>query len=311
MMRPQISVCAILALLAGMARPVAAAETASWNSHVFRLVATHADGMRAIGSAVALSGDRLVTNCHVVAGAAHIEIENGERTLPAAADRGDSYRDLCFLNAPGLAATPIPSIDIGATRVGLDVVSAGYPGGQFALGSGRIVGLHTCECDGGKVIQTSAPFDRGASGGGLFDAHGRLIGILTFKSRGGGNFHFALPIGWLRHVAELPANRIAATPGFWASAGKESGYFLAACSLGERKDWRALARLTREWRAREPHNPEAWMAAGRAHRGLERMDDAMADFRRVLMLDSTHAEARWAVQELELDTGHAPEPGAI
>lgn len=53
-----------------------------------------------------------------------------------------------------------------------------------------IVGLHHCECDGGRVVQTSADFDRGASGGGLFDRQGRLVGILTFKASSGGNFHF-------------------------------------------------------------------------------------------------------------------------
>jgi hypothetical protein len=41
------------------------------------------------------------------------------------------------------------------------------------------------------------------------------------------------------------------------------------------------------------------------------MDEALADFQRVPMLDSTHAEAQWAVQELELLTERAPEPGDV
>jgi hypothetical protein len=310
MKRLEIFICVIVTMLVGKAHS-AAAETTTWNSHIFRIVALRTDGMREIGSAVALSDDRLVTNCHVLAGAARIEVESGDRILLAEVDQGDQYRDLCFLRAPGLAAAPIPTIDIGETRVGLSVVSAGYPGGKFTLSSGRIVGLHTCECDGGKVIQTSAPFDRGASGGGLFDTQGRLIGILTFKSRNGGNFHFALPIGWLRHIAELPAGRVTNRKSFWISAGKESGYFLSACSLEERKDWPALARLTEEWREREPHNPEAWMASGRAHRGLNRIGNASTDFQHVLMLDSTHAEAKWAMQDMEMLTGDPPESGKI
>jgi hypothetical protein len=291
--------------------PVTLAAHLAWQTHIARVTVERTDGMRETGSAVALSGDRLVTNCHVVEHAARIEIELGEQTLQAKTDAGDRYRDLCFLKVAGLDAPPIPSIDVGDTRVGMDVVAAGFPDGRYTLNPGRIIGLHTCECDGGKVIQTSAPFNRGASGGGLFDAHGRLLGILTFKSRGGGNFHFALPIGWLRHVASQPLDQIGGRPSFWASAGKESGYFLAACSLGERKDWRALAQLSEEWRESEPHNPEAWMAAGRAHRGLEEMAEALADFRHVLLLDSTHAEAQWAVQELEMLGASAASPGGV
>lgn len=67
------------------------------------------------------------------------------------------------------------------------------------MSRGRIIGLHY-ECDGERVIQTSAAFDRGTSGSGLFDRQGRLVGLLTFKAKAGGNFHFALPVGWLRHM---------------------------------------------------------------------------------------------------------------
>lgn len=266
---------------------------------VAKLVAVLKNGMRETGSAVVLASHRLVTNCHVIAGAARIEVHFAGTVFTGEAVEGDSYRDLCFLHVEGIEAAPVDSIEVGATRVGLEVEAVGYSGGVFQTAQGRIIGLHTCECDGGKVIQTSASFDRGASGGGLFDRQGRLVGILTFKSRGGGDFHFAVPVGWLRHVATLPAGARPGAESFWSVSSKESGYFLAACSLGERKDWRALARLADEWREREPSNPEAWMASGRAHRGLGRVDEALSDFRRVLMLDSTHAEAQWALQELE------------
>ena len=88
--------------------------------------------------------------------------------------------------------------------------------------------------------------------------------------------------------------------------GKESGYFLAACGLGEKKAWRALAELATEWSANEPNNPEAWMARGRADRGLGHLAAAMSDFRRVLLLDSTHAEAQWALEAIELELGVSP-----
>jgi hypothetical protein len=40
-------------------------------------------------------------------------------------------------------------------------------------------------------LQGSAPFTSGASGGGLFDADKRLVGILMFRMRGAGAQYFS------------------------------------------------------------------------------------------------------------------------
>lgn len=304
----------LFVLLQGVAACVGSAWSGEpdWASRVLKIVVTRSDGAQELGSAVPLAGERLVTNCHVLRDAARIEVRLEGEVRQARADLRDAYRDLCFLTVPGYQAEATPMIDIGQTHVGLNVVAVGYPGGEFAVSPGKIVGLHTCECDGGKVIQTSAPFDRGASGGGLFDRQGRLVGILTFKAKSGGNFHFALPVGWLRHMAEMRLDTLATGTTFWETPGKESGYFLAACDLGAKENWRPLSRLAGEWTEQEPNNPEAWMALGRARLGLRQSDAAATAFQRVLMLDSTHAEAKWALQQLEFELGRSlPEPGGV
>jgi len=281
-------------------------------SQVLKVVATRTDGSKEFGSAVSIAGDQLVTNCHVISGASRIEVELAQGSYLATVDLRDSYRDLCFLKLPGYQAEPVSMIASGQIHVGQDVVAAGFTNGTYTVSRGRIVGLHTCECGGGKVIQTSAPFGRGASGGGLFDSQGRLVGILTFKSKNGGNFHFALPVGWLRQLADHRLETLGPDESFWKRPGKESGYFLVACDLGEKKAWRSLLSLASEWRERETSNPEAWMALGRAHRGLGQSEAAVANFQRALMLDSTHAEAQWALQELELELGRSlTEPGRL
>lgn len=54
------------------------------------------------------------------------------------------------------------------------------------------------------------------------------------------------------------------------------------------------------------------MVPGRAHRGLGQANVAVANFQQVLMLDSTHAEAQWALQELELELGQSlMQPGRL
>lgn len=282
----------------------AAADDVAWQARVHQVAVTRIDGSEELGSAVALTGERLVTNCHLLRDAARIEVRVDGMARQAQADQRDSYRDMCFLKVPGYQVEPIAMVEVGETRVGMEVVAVGYPRGEFAVRPGRIIGLHHCECDGGRVIQTSADFDRGASGGGLFDLRGRLVGILAFKARSGGDFHFALPVGWLRHVATAGTSR-AGGPTFWEQPGHGSAYFLAACDLGAQHNWQSLERLAQEWCGQEPDNPEAWMALGRAKREMGQTEGAVEAFQRVLMLDSTHAEAQSALQELEFELGRS------
>lgn len=272
-----------------------------WADWVHKVEVVRADGMADLGSAVYVAPGRAVTNCHVVRQARHIFLLRQGVRLPARPAAGDAYRDLCFLDVPGLEGAAPAIADPDGRRVGEAVVAVGYSGGDFAATPGRVKGLYSCACDGGQVIQTSAGFAPGASGGGLFDAQGRLLGILTFKSMAGGDFHFAVPVGWLAALSRpLPAEANAEQP-FWAEASQESGHFLAACDLQARGDWRGLDDLARDWTRQEPADPQAWMALGRAERGLGRAEPARDAFRRALRLDSVHAEALWALQELEFE----------
>jgi S1-C subfamily serine protease len=68
-------------------------------------------------------------------------------------------------------------------------------------------------------IQTSAPISSGSSGGGLFDDHGRLVGITRSIVVGldAQNLNFAVPADWLR---ELP-QRFAAAKEKAAQTAKE------------------------------------------------------------------------------------------
>lgn len=272
---------------------------AAWDRHVVKVEVSRADGRLEVGSAVPLAGGLFVTNCHVLRDARDIRLSSPAGKWTAKISAGDAYRDLCFIEVANYPGAPVPMAEVDAARVGMPVYAVGYTGGRFSVSQGQVRALHICPCDGGRVIQTTATFDRGSSGGGLFDSHGRLLGILTFKSQAGGDFHFAVPAGWLRRLAALDQLASAGGKPFWEQGGKDSGYFLAACALGAKQDWRPLAKLAGEWTHKEPYNPEAWMALGRARLGLGKLDQAGEAFRRALLLDSTHAEAVWELEKLE------------
>ena len=114
----------------------------------------------------------------------------------------------------------------GEPRIGQFVYAVGYPnGGKLAISGGEVMGLHAY--DGAKVIRMSAPFDHGASGGALLDRDGRLLGILTFKARAGGAYHFAVPVEWL--AAKPDATE--AEQAFWEGPRESQPYFLRALAL--------------------------------------------------------------------------------
>lgn len=186
------------------------------------------DGTVTLGSAVQTGPEKLVTNCHVVYAAQRVEIVHDRGALPAKVEAADVYHDLCMLRAaPSLGA---PAVTSESVAVGDPVIAVGFPGGRdVVVTHGHVVALH--EYEGAKVIQVSAPFDKGASGGGLFDSDGRLIGILAFKASAGGSFHFALPVSWLAMIGD--ARSVTSDPyaPFWQQTYGKLPYFLRAISI--------------------------------------------------------------------------------
>jgi hypothetical protein len=295
----------LCALIWNAGGPVASAAAQDWQAAVLKVEVVRLDGAREIGSAIVLGNERAVTNCHVLREASSIRVLRGDAVWAASMDTGDEYRDLCFLRVPGFSGLPPPIAEPDAVRVGLPVVAVGYSKGLFGVSSGHVKGLFACACDGGRVIQTSAPFEPGASGGGLFDRQGSLLGILTFKSGSGGDFHFAVPVGWMKQLGHMPPERISGRSTFWESATRDSGYFLVACDHSAKGDWRGLLQVAGAWTQQEPYNPQAWMAWGRAQLKLGGTDAAIKGFRKVLLLDATHEEAWWELQKLEVDLGRS------
>ncbi len=239
---------------------------------IFKVQAYHPHGKVTRGSAVLLGEERLVTNCHVTAASHDLGVVHNGRVWRAEIEAQDMVRDLCVLRAPGITGTVANTSK--SLTAGQKVFAAGFFGGkQLAVTEGRVVALH--DYDGAQVIQVSSPFDTGASGGGLFDEHGRLIGILTFKARIGGAFHFALPAQWVNHLDRPGSEHHAvAKPAFWREAPENQPFFLRAVTLEANQKWDALAALGEHWTKDNPLNPHAWTTLETALRNLKRMDEA-------------------------------------
>ena len=167
------------------------------SASVVKIEARRAQGGYSLGSGVAVAPNKVVTNCHVTrdcggrAGAARRcalgcrSPGQSARTRPVRAARASLAR-----RSRGAGRQP------GPCTPGDPVAALGYTGGAgLQVSDGDVIALHRHA--GASVIQSSNWFTSGASGGGLFDQRLRLVGVLTFRLRGGATHYFAAPAEWL------------------------------------------------------------------------------------------------------------------
>ncbi len=172
---------------------------------VVLIVTQRGDGQRGvgIGTGFAITPDLVVTNRHVIEGAATIYAANRALGRPTQAqivaqtpDQEPGRPDFALLRLPGAQLAPLP-VTTEVDRL-VPVVAAGFPG--FVLGedddfrrllggeAGAIPRAHLTSGEvsslqplrGNTVVIHTAAINRGNSGGPLADRCGRVVGINTF-----------------------------------------------------------------------------------------------------------------------------------
>lgn len=146
---------------------------------------------RRLGSAVAISENELLTNCHVVGTAAEVKITRAKAELPAKVVSRNADADRCVLKTATKLASWVTVRPYEDIKVGERAITIGTPQGLELTAAEGIVSSKRVY-NQSRVIQTSAPISQGSSGGGLFDARGHLLGITTFYFSGGQNLNFAV-----------------------------------------------------------------------------------------------------------------------
>ena len=165
------------------------------------------------GSGVIISSDGyIVTNNHVISGATkvYVTLANGE-SYDATVIGSDDFTDLGLIKieASGLTAAQFGNSE--EIRKGDTAIIIGNPLGYLdgSVSSGIISALgRTLDFSDGttlhNLIQTDAAVNPGNSGGGLFDAHGALIGIVCAKTSSTEveGLGFAIPVSTVRTVIQ-------------------------------------------------------------------------------------------------------------
>lgn len=223
---------------------------------VWLVEADHGDGAGSMGSAVVIGTASLITNCHVIDKAKSIFVSHDRRRIPARLEYRDPVRDLCQLEARGIAAPVVLIASARTLRPGSKVYAIGNPRGlELTISDGLVSGLRHDQAGELQYIQISVPISPGSSGGGLFDVHGRLVGVTTAGLRDSQNLNFALPADWIADLARRSADpnlaRLApappqapAVPSDPAEPPPATPQPGLAISVGRRFEYRVRDRLT-------------------------------------------------------------------
>lgn len=155
------------------------------------------------GSGVILTEDGYIATCaHVVEKAKTMKVTlNDDTTYDAVIVGTDSKNDIAIIKIDATGLTPAVVGDSETLTVGSEVIAIGNPLGELrGTATAGIISAtnRTIEVEGQTMtlVQTDAAISPGNSGGGLFDATGKLIGIVNAKvsdSRAEG-LGFAIPV---------------------------------------------------------------------------------------------------------------------
>lgn len=164
------------------------------------------------GSGVIMTEDGYIaTNNHVIEGVKKITVilHNG-KSYPAQLVGRDADNDIAVIKVNESGLTPATVGDSSQLTVGDQSVVIGNPLGR--LGGTATEGIISAlerrlTLDSGvtlDLLQTDAAINQGNSGGGLFNSHGDLVGIVVAKSAGTGieGLAYAIPINSVASIID-------------------------------------------------------------------------------------------------------------
>jgi hypothetical protein len=202
----------------------------------------------------------------------------------------DWRHDLCLVEVAQMAA---PIATIGSSKhlqYEQAVFAIGYPNFSPAPSStaGHIKGLFSM--DDSVIIRASSAFRLGASGGGVFDDAGNLVGVITLKSPGRQAYYYNMPVEWVQALMQKPTQAlgVVAEKPFWALSAKNRPYFMQVVQPYVSHDWSTLLKVSDAWVKTEPDTAESWFYLAMAEFEKKDYEKAEIHFKKALALRHDH-----------------------
>lgn len=268
-----------------------------------------------MGTGVIVAPGRVVTSCHVTGPAPSVRVLYGGLRYEVKLQRADIHHDLCMLDVPELEGPPTTVGTTKSLQLGDAVVAMGFTGGyELQFADGVVRGLN--DEQGLPIIKSSTAFSSGASGGGLFNAEGQLVGILTFRLRGAEDCYYSMPVDWFLpwiHSKEgfEPTRLLDEEKPVWMNPASEQPAFLQAAALEAAHDWASLQTLGTNWTVREPGSADAWLTLGKAELAMQHTEAADRALQRATHTQPRLAEAWFSLGRLYAGQHRDPELKAV
>jgi S1-C subfamily serine protease len=167
---------------------------------------------RTVGSGLLMTpADVVVTNAHVIAGAARVRIRLRFQSFvddEVVLQYSDEAMDIAVLQLRTSAKISAPALRLSdrPPEIGSRVFAIGNPRGlERSISDGIVAGWRQLR-GLGLVIQHTAPMSPGSSGGALFNDVGAVIGLTTAYLENGQNLNFAVPAAQVRAVMDQAAD---------------------------------------------------------------------------------------------------------
>ena len=240
------------------------------------------------GSGFFVDQNTIVTNYHVIEGAAYGTVKLLRMPTQYAIDcilATDEDNDLALLKVSASSGIkPLRLInDSDTVRIGEPVFVIGNPNGlEGTLSNGIISNLPTL--GGNKRLQLTAPVSPGSSGGPVLSRNGEVIGIIFASNQalGAQNLNFAIPSNYLKKLLDQPKSAAplseqqqsisAKTYNSWGNVKFSQGDYSGAIA-----DFERAIQL-------KPDYAEAYNNRGLAKHELGDHEDALADYERAIQL---------------------------
>ncbi len=251
------------------------------------------NGGLAYGSGVVVGNNKVLTNCHIFRGTKQPWVARGEDTYTITSVQADRWHDLCLLSTSGLPFKAAVIVKNQTLSRGKDVLSIGHSNGVPNPLTSIGVVKSTYHFEGSHVIRSTAQFRMGASGSGIFDMDGHLLGINTFKTPGRHAYFYSLPIEWLRHLETLPMETAFPIVGkaFWEEEDHNKPFFMQIAIPEINQDWPRLAEIAQKWIDADSKNSDAWYELGHAQENLNKIEAAEKSYKQSALLDSANIDS--------------------
>ena len=261
------------------------------------------------GSGVVVADGQVATNCHVVREAAGLQVRAGDALLTAEWTRQIAADDLCLLRVPGLKGQPVRLRASASVQPGEPVFAVGNPlGFGLAVSAGLVAMVQKAPAGGYAVIVATASQSPGSSGGGLFDAEGRLVGLTTATLSAGQNLNRVMSADGVQDLlAATPNGRSAPRTPPPQAVAKGRRWPDEAEALMQSGRWEALEAHAEAWQRDQPTAALPVRVAGLAQARQGRAADAEATLRRALALDPRLPAAWTELADVLYGLGRRPE----